>query len=80
MPFLCLLLLVDDLAGEREVTLDLAAGSRAADVIDAAVERWPALAAIAKDCAVAVNERYVARDAPVEDAATVAIIPPVSGG
>jgi molybdopterin converting factor subunit 1 len=47
----------------------------------AALERrHPGLATLGKGLRFAVGERFAAGDAPLDDGATVALIPPVSGG
>jgi sulfur-carrier protein len=65
--------------GASEVSLDLPAGARVADVLDrvrslASGKRLP------DKPLVAVNQRYARVDQPVSASDEVAIIPPVAGG
>jgi molybdopterin synthase sulfur carrier subunit len=65
--------------GASEVSLDLPAGSRVADVLD----RVRALASgkrVPDKPLVAVNQRYARADQAVSASDEVAIIPPVAGG
>jgi molybdopterin synthase catalytic subunit len=64
-----------ELAGTREIELELPPGSTAADI-------WPMLDLGAEPTGllVAVNRTYAARDTVLMDGDEVALIPPVSGG
>ncbi len=42
--------------------------------------RWPELAPLLEHAAVAIDNEYAANDDPVPPDATIALIPPVSGG
>ena len=69
-----------ELAGGREVALELPAGSIVEDAWGALVAQRPAVAPMRPHTRFAVNGRYVAADAVLPDDAEVACIPPVSGG
>ena len=69
-----------ELAGGREVTVELPAGSVVEDAWRALVAERPAVAPMRPHTRFAVNGRYVAADAPLPDDAELACIPPVSGG
>src|SRR5512142_1182892 len=56
------------------------APSSVAALRQALVSRHPALARLVPRCRMAVNEEFVADDAPVPDGAEVAVVPPVAGG
>jgi sulfur-carrier protein len=65
--------------GASEVSLDLPAGARVADVL----ERVRSLASgkrVPEKPLVAVNQRYARADQAVSSSDEVAIIPPVAGG
>jgi molybdopterin converting factor subunit 1 len=72
--------LLRDRAGAGEVALDLPAGATAADVTRGVAERFPALDALLRRTAVAVNHEYAAPDTAIGPEDEVALIPPVSGG
>jgi molybdopterin synthase catalytic subunit len=69
-----------ELAGGREVPLELPAGSVVEDAWRALVAERPAVAPMRPHTRFAVNGRYVAADTPLPDDAELACIPPVSGG
>ncbi len=69
-----------ELAGGREVPLELPAGSVVEDAWRALVAACPAVAPMRPHTRFAVNGRYVAADAPLPDDAELACIPPISGG
>lgn len=71
---------VAEKAGTRRLTLPLAAGDTVAHVRDRLVERFPQLEPSVPTLLYAVNEEYVKEWEPVPPGATVALIPPVSGG
>lgn len=68
-----------ELAGAGEVRLELPAGSRVRDLVDALRSR-PALSALPADPAVAVNRRYEGPERSLAAGDEVALIPPVAGG
>lgn len=68
-------------AGCTHSTLDVADACTVQGAIDAMVARWPALESLIPFVRVAVNEAFVADlGAPLPAGATLALIPPVSGG
>jgi len=67
------------LAGTREVDIPWRGGT-AADLRAAVAAAVPALAGLVAKSAVAAGTAYVADEALVPEAVSVAIIPPVSGG
>lgn len=69
-----------DLAGFREKTLQLAAGSRARDVLSLLRDHNPRFTEWENSIRLAVNQEYVPMDHPLRDGDEVAVIPPVSGG
>ncbi len=69
-----------ELAGTREVALDLAAGARVEDAWAALVVQVPSLAPGRPSVRFAVNGDYADADAPLADGDELACIPPVSGG
>jgi molybdopterin synthase catalytic subunit len=69
-----------ELAGTREVGLDLPDGARVADAWDALVALHPALAPGRDFVRFARNGTYADASTTVEDGDEVAMIPPVSGG
>ena len=69
-----------ELAGTREVALDLAAGARVEDAWTALVAQVPSLAPGRPSVRFAVNGDYADADATLADGDELACIPPVSGG
>jgi molybdopterin synthase catalytic subunit/molybdopterin converting factor small subunit len=69
-----------ELAGGREVSLELPAGSVVEDAWRALAAERPAVAPMRPHTRFAVNGRYAAADAPLPDDAELACIPPISGG
>lgn len=83
-----------DLAGVAEASIDVEAGTTPKDALHSFVlPRYPALAALAPNCALAVNLVYVSgglaengEDSPtsiqeaLQPGDELAIIPPISGG
>jgi len=69
-----------ELAGTREVPLELTVGSTVADAWDAVVARHPALAPGRPSVRFARNGDYADPSTTLEDRDEVAFIPPVSGG
>jgi molybdopterin converting factor subunit 1 len=69
-----------DLAGTREVELDLGEGLTAADVLPLLARHYPALAGFDASLMYAVNSEYADPSQPIRDGDEIALIPPVSGG
>ena len=69
-----------DLAGAREVTLDLPADADVADLVAQLRARGSGWARLPAAPAVAINECYAPLSTPLSDGDVVALIPPVSGG
>ena len=69
-----------ELAGSREVPIELPDGATIEDAWDAVVERFPALAPGRAYVRFARNSSYAPADAVLADGDEVALIPPVSGG
>ena len=69
-----------ELAGTREVPLDLADGATVADAWDALVDAYPALAPGRASVRFARNGAYADGATALADGDEVAMIPPVSGG
>jgi molybdopterin synthase catalytic subunit len=69
-----------ELAGAREVGLDLADGATVADAWDALVAQHPALAPGREFVRFARNGSYADASTTIADGDEVALIPPVSGG
>ena len=69
-----------ELAGTREVGIDLADGATVADAWDALVEQHPAIAPGRAYVRFARNGAYADETTAVHDGDEVAMIPPVSGG
>lgn len=67
-------------AGVRSLKVDLQPGDTVAHVRDRVVERYPGLESSLPTLLYAINEEYVRVSEPVPAGATVAFIPPVSGG
>jgi molybdopterin converting factor subunit 1 len=65
-------------AGEVAVSLPSPATSDA--LLDATIERYPALVDFRSVVRLAVNQRYVAHDTALADGDEVALLTPVSGG
>jgi molybdopterin converting factor subunit 1 len=72
--------LARELAGRGQVELELPEPAAVADVRDALVRAYPALADIVRRSMFAVNQEYRAEGDDVPPDAEVACIPPVSGG
>jgi MoaE-MoaD fusion protein len=69
-----------ELAGEREVPLELDAGATVESAWQALVARYPVLAPGRPSLRFARNGEYVEASEPLADGDEVACIPPVSGG
>lgn len=69
-----------DRAGTRKVELPREPGDTVESVRDRLIGRYPDLAAFVPNLLYALDEEYVRPDSAVGDGATLALIPPVSGG
>ena len=69
-----------DIAGKREATIDLPAGTRATDVWQRLREEYRELADYRQPPLIAVNEEYVEADQLLRDGDELAFSPPVAGG
>ena len=69
-----------ELAGTREVPLELPEGATIEDTWRAVIERFPAIAPGRDYVRFARNAAYAPADSPLADGDEVAFIPPVSGG
>ncbi len=67
-------------AGTRRLELDCEPGDTVAHLRDRLVDRFPQLLPMLPNLLYALDEEYVKTDAVVPAGATLAIIPPVSGG
>ena len=67
-------------AGTRRIELPHSPGDTVATVRDRLVAAYPQLAAFVPTLLYALDEQYVRENAPVPSGATLALIPPVSGG
>ncbi|MCC7364551.1 MAG: molybdopterin converting factor subunit 1 [Dehalococcoidia bacterium] len=71
---------VAEAAGARRLQLPIEHGDTVATVRDRLLAERPALARFAPNLLYALDEEYVDTAAPVHAGATLALIPPVSGG
>ena len=71
---------IADKAGVRRVLLPAETGDTVASVRDRLVERYPQIRPALPTLLYALNEEYVKEWEPVPGGATLALIPPVSGG
>ena len=69
-----------DAVGTPQVAFDLPSDATVADALNEMCRQYPALAPLRRHVAVAVNERYAKAGDVIPAEATIAIIPPVSGG
>jgi len=72
--------LVAEKAGTRSVEVVFDDGSRVGDAIYWLVEHYPVVADYLPHCRLALDMDYVGEEAVLHDGATLAVIPPVSGG
>jgi molybdenum cofactor cytidylyltransferase len=72
--------LAKDRAGRSEIEIELAVGSKVADLRAVLAERFPALGPLLATVLIAVNEEYAGDDALISPGSRLAVIPPVSGG
>jgi molybdopterin converting factor subunit 1 len=69
-----------DIAGADELSRTVTPPATVADVWQALINEWPALAPYAASLSCAVNAQYARMATPVGDGDEVAFLPPVSGG
>lgn len=69
-----------DLAGSQAVELSLGEGATVGDLRSRLAAVLPALSPILPHCMFALDMEYAADATPIHSGATVACIPPVSGG
>lgn len=67
-------------AGCSSTALDVPAGSRVRDALDALVARHPGLAPLRGHVALSLNGVLARGDEALVDGAELAVLPPVSGG
>ncbi|MCK6563361.1 MAG: MoaD/ThiS family protein [Dehalococcoidia bacterium] len=71
---------LSDRAGLRRIELDYQPGDTVRSVCDRLMDAYPALRSFRPSLLYAVNEEYVRPGDSVPPGATLALIPPVSGG
>ncbi len=71
---------VAEAVGKRRLEVEAEAGARVVDVRDRLLEEYPVLKRYAPNLMYALDEDYAELETPVRDGATLALIPPVSGG
>jgi molybdopterin synthase catalytic subunit len=71
---------VADAMGTRRLQIGGRPGDTVADVRDRLTGEYPALKPFVENLMYAVNEEYARPETPVPEGATLALIPPVSGG
>jgi molybdopterin synthase catalytic subunit len=69
-----------ELAGCHEWICEIPEGATVADVWNAGVAQYPAVAALGASLSCAVNADFSRMDAIVRDGDEIAFLPPVSGG
>lgn len=67
-------------AGKRRIEVPFAPGDTVRSVRERLLEQFPQLREFVPTLMYALDEEYVREDAPVGEGATLALIPPVSGG
>jgi MoaE-MoaD fusion protein len=72
--------LLRDRAGAADVDLELPANATAADALSHVAKRFPAIANLIPQAAIAVNLDYARPTHPLREGDELALIPPVSGG
>jgi molybdopterin synthase catalytic subunit len=71
---------LSEVAGVREVEVEVGEGMLVGEVWASLVERWPEMAGFEASLLYAVNAEFVAKDHAVLPGDELALIPPVSGG
>jgi molybdopterin converting factor subunit 1 len=69
-----------EIAGSREVRLDVPEGATARTVVDLLCETYPRFSDLRGRMAISVNEEYAASETALQDGDVLCLIPPVSGG
>lgn len=65
---------------QPEITLNIALGSKAKDILSIITQQKPNLKSWTEITKIAVNLAFVNLDYPLHDGDEIALIPPVSGG
>ena len=71
---------LSELAGVREIEVELGEGLTAGEVYTLLCRNYPALTGFEGTLMFAVNAEYVTPEHPVREGDEIALIPPVSGG
>jgi molybdopterin synthase catalytic subunit len=71
---------IAEAVGRRRLTVAVEAGDTVADVRDRLAAEYPAMKPFMENLMYAVDEDYARPETPVAAGATLALIPPVSGG
>ncbi len=69
-----------DAIGAMRTEIDIEPGTTVGSALVALVTRYPALESLVPSLRVALNEEFVATSVSVPEGATLALLPPVSGG
>jgi len=69
-----------DIAGSRELQLEVPEGSTVGDLWSQLERTYPGMQSYRSIVLTALNEEYVDRSARIEDGDELALFPPVSGG
>ena len=69
-----------DAVGTDHAEVDLPDAATVEQLRAAMHKQLPGLAKLLPNCTIAINEEYAADDSPVPGDATIACIPPLSGG
>ncbi|MCE9636674.1 MAG: MoaD/ThiS family protein [Planctomycetes bacterium] len=67
-------------AATPQTSLELADGATVTDAFARLQTIHPRLAAVLPSCVAAIDEEFAKRTSPLRDGATLAVLPPVSGG
>lgn len=69
-----------EIAGERQLDLEVPTGATVADVVTSLGERFPRLAGPLRSARFALDQAYVEADTPMQEGQELVLLPPVSGG
>ncbi len=69
-----------DEIGKHRLELEVPQGARASDALDQLAREHETIAAMRDSLAIAINDRYAAKESTLQESCTLALIPPVSGG